>query len=123
MFIPPGLLEKLLVVPVGMFLVELVRDAVVVVQGKRLQDGQLDGFVAAAIARDEHTGFGHRPAIGHAADGRVDHGQLRRREVGRVVQGRQTPRTCLHQTAHEGSQGIVCRLVGAIYLRTGRGTK
>ena len=43
--------------------------------------------------------------------------QLRRREVGCVVQGRQTARTCLHQTAHEGSQGIVCRLVGAVNLR------
>ena len=42
----------------GMFLVQLRRDAVVVVQEKRLQDGQLDGFVAAAVARDEHVGFG-----------------------------------------------------------------
>ena len=60
---------------------------------------------------------GSDPGVCHAADGRVDRLQLRRREVSCVVQGRQTAWTCLHLTAHEGSQGIVCRLVGAVNLR------
>ncbi len=88
-----------------------------VIEKQGLQHRQLDVFVTARVSRDEHLRLRCRPVIRHAADRRIDRRQLGRREIGRVIERRQSSGTRLHLSADKRAQRVVGGHVGSVNLR------